>query len=225
MTQALCMPVESAINHALKYDPATQYRLAEYSGKVIRVSVNGATSVTVRLLDDGLHLSMNDEVVADASLFGPAIEFLQMVRSQDPALLLSTSSIQSSGDIQLIEALLAILADLDIDWEGMLEPFMGSMAAYAIGSRVRSFANWSQQTGESLRMSARDFVLDEMGSRPATPPGFDALKNGAESLFSKFMQSSPFASQNSSAANNHFDETCSNETTGSNQPDSHKDNK
>lgn len=193
LAQLLCFPVEQGINHALQYDPASQQRLSVLAGQLLRLTVTdlptGPLSISARLLTSSEHassvqISLVDTAQTDLELRGSLYEFSQLIRSENPLLALSVSGVQIEGDQRLAEELLLIASDLEVDWEAMMQPFIGGMAAHAVGEQARTFDRWRRQTTASLKMASRDFVLDETGNRhPAA--ALEPLIKGVSQLSEK----------------------------------------
>jgi ubiquinone biosynthesis protein UbiJ len=162
LTQALCLPVETLINRALREDPATLTRLAKQEGRLLAVEVSNLGRVNVRLLRDGIALSMTRDSDAEVVLSGTASDFLGLARADDKAHELINSQIDMQGDTELALFLTRTLDKLDIDWEAAIQPLTGSLLAHQVGKGIRGLLKWRTSTGNTYRTAAKEYLEDEL---------------------------------------------------------------
>ncbi|TNC86824.1 MAG: hypothetical protein CSH37_02925 [Thalassolituus sp.] len=162
LTQALCLPVETLINRALREDPATLTRLAKQEGRLLAVEVSNLGRVNVRLLRDGIALSMTQDSDAEVVLSGTASDFLGLARAGDKAHELINSQIDMQGDTELALFLTRTLDKLDIDWEAAIQPLTGSLLAHQVGKGIRGLLKWRTSTGSTYRTAAKEYLEDEL---------------------------------------------------------------
>ncbi|WP_369985621.1 SCP2 domain-containing protein [Thalassolituus sp.] len=162
LTQALCLPVETLINRALREDPATLTRLAKQEGRLLAVEVSNLGRVNVRLLRDGIALSMTQDSDAEVVLSGTASDFLGLARADDKAHELINSQIDMQGDTELALFLTRTLDKLDIDWEAAIQPLTGSLLAHQVGKGIRGLLKWRTSTGNTYRTAAKEYLEDEL---------------------------------------------------------------
>ena len=165
--QALCLPWELAINQALRHDPATLHALRPLAGRLVCLSVPGLTRVFVRLLPEGISLSVNgqqeqDEAI-DLLLIGSLADFATLASAQDKTGALMSGPLLVDGDTDLAARLSRIANHLDIDWEAMLQPLTGAVVAHQIGESVRGLLARGRETAATLHSASRDYVRDEAG--------------------------------------------------------------
>lgn len=162
LTQALCLPVETLINRALREDPATLTRLAKQEGRLLAVEVSNLGRVNVRLLRDGIALSMTQDSDTEVVLSGTASDFLGLARADDKAHELINSQIDMLGDTELALFLTRTLDKLDIDWEAAIQPLTGSLLAHQVGKGIRGLLKWRTSTGRTYRTAAKEYLEDEL---------------------------------------------------------------
>ena len=162
LSQALCLPWETALNFALRHDPATLVALAPHSGKLVCVRLQGFGDVHVRLLADGVSLSVSNEAAPDVILAGRSADFLPIALAGDKASALMASPVVMEGDTRLATALSHIASALDIDWEAMAAPLTGGLVAHQLGQGLRGLMQWGQQTSATMMKASSDYVQDEV---------------------------------------------------------------
>ncbi|MFK4752308.1 ubiquinone biosynthesis accessory factor UbiJ [Oceanobacter antarcticus] len=175
LTHALCLPWEAALNHALKYDPATLQQLERHNGRLIQIRCTGTGTLSVRILDRGVQLGMTrldptkddmataDVTLADVTLTGTLPDFVALARASNKASALMSGSLALEGDTELAMAVSGLLDQLDIDWEAMLSPVTGGLIAHQLGEGIRGLMNWGKTTGKTFATAAHDYAVDEAG--------------------------------------------------------------
>ncbi|MBN57352.1 ubiquinone biosynthesis accessory factor UbiJ [Thalassolituus sp. UBA3500] len=162
LSQAMCLPVERVINYALRQDSATLSRLARQEGRMAAVDIEGLGRFNVRLLRDGIALSMTPDSDSEVVLSGKLTDFLELARAEDKAHELINSDIDMDGDTELALYLTRTVQALDIDWESAIQPLTGGLLAHQIGKGLRSLSRWSSDTGSTYRTAAKEYLEDEL---------------------------------------------------------------
>ena len=205
LTQALCLPVETLINRALREDPATLTRLAKQEGRLLAVEVSNLGRVNVRLLRDGIALSMTQDSDAEVVLSGTASDFLGLARADDKAHELINSQIDMQSDTELALFLTRTLDKLDIDWEAAIQPLTGSLLAHQVGKGIRGLLKWRTSTGSTYRTAAKEYLEDELNLVTPQPlldrfaEETDQLRLRADRLAARIAQL-----ENQTSTPNHF---------------------
>lgn len=162
LTQALCIPAEALINRTLRQDPAALHRLARQEGRMAAVEIEQIGRFNVRLLRDGIALSMTPDTIADVVLSGRTTDFLALAGADDKAHELINSQIDMDGDTELALFLTRTAQQLDIDWEAMLQPLTGGLIAHQLGKGIRGIRHWGRDTGSTYRTAAKEYLEDEL---------------------------------------------------------------
>ena len=162
LSQAMCLPVERVINYALRQDSATLSRLARQEGRMAAVDIEGLGRFNVRLLRDGIALSMTPDSDSEVVLSGKLTDFLELARAEDKAHGLINSDIDMDGDTELALYLTRTVQALDIDWEATIQPLTGGLLAHQIGKGLRSLSRWSRDTSSTYRTAAKEYLEDEL---------------------------------------------------------------
>ena len=171
LIQAGLASAETAINKALKFDPATQAKLSALSPKVLAIHFEKpAFSIYVRFLN-GVQLMRHYEHDAEAALTGPVSAFINLASNDDKQAALMQSDIQIQGSSQLALSLADAMSDLDVDFEAMIAELTGPVAAHIIGKNVRNISAWFKQTGRKFKQDSVEYVRDELQLAPHTLEG------------------------------------------------------
>ena len=164
--QAGLVSAETAINKALKFDPATQAKLSALSPKVLALHFESPSfSIYVRFMD-GIQLLSHYEDEPEAALKGPVSAFVNLARNDDKQAALMQSDIQIQGSSQLALSLADVMGQLDVDYEAMIAELTGPVAAHIIGKKVRSLTSWFKSTGDKLKQDSVEYVRDELQLAP-----------------------------------------------------------
>jgi ubiquinone biosynthesis protein UbiJ len=160
--RGLIASVEHGINRVLRLDSTALPRLAHLEGKVIEVDcLNPPMQVFILPGIDGLMLASQWAAEADCTLRAPASSLVQLALSQDKPAVLHSPEVDLEGDSAVLLELVAILQDLELDWEYELSRWLGPVASHLIGGHVRNQARWSRQGLDSLNQNLAEYLSEE----------------------------------------------------------------
>ena len=157
--------VETGLNRVLTMDSTALPRLARLSGRVIAVDCP-APKLQLFILPSasGLQLAAHWAGEADCHLRAPAASLLRLATSKDKTSVLHSPEVSLEGDSAALLELAGILQDLELDWEYELSRWLGPVGSQLLGGHLRSRANWSRQTLDSLRQNLADYLSEESRS-------------------------------------------------------------
>jgi ubiquinone biosynthesis protein UbiJ len=165
LSTALLAGVELGLNRVLALDSTALPRLARLSGRVIAVDCTApALQLFILPSGDGLQLAGQWAGEADCRLRGPAASLLRLATSADKTAVLHSPQVELDGDSAALLELASILQDLELDWEYELSRWLGPVASQLLGSHLRSRANWTGKTLDSLRLNLADYLSEESRS-------------------------------------------------------------
>ncbi|NBA94089.1 SCP2 domain-containing protein [Pseudomonas sp. R5(2019)] len=154
--------VEHGLNRVLRLDSTAIQRLQALDGKVIAIDCrNPSLQVFILPGDDGLLLAGHWAADSDCTLRAPAASLLQLALSQDKSAVLHSPQVELEGDSAVLLGLVAILQDLELDWEYELSRWIGPIATQLFSSQVRSRANWTRQSLASLNQNLSEYLSEE----------------------------------------------------------------
>lgn len=158
--------LETAINSALKYDPATRTRLRALDGRALALDLT-APQLELILCVEGeeVRLRQHWEGQVDTRLTGSPIALLRLLKDDraTPAKL----GVSITGSSALLQQLQQILHDLDIDWEAPLARLVGDVPAHTLGDALRSADRWLRENLRAAPQAAAEAVSEEW---QLTPP-------------------------------------------------------
>lgn len=155
--------LEQSLNRLLSRDPVTLRALGRLDGRVIALEISSPVPMKLFLIpnNEGLQLQQHYGDEPDARIAGSASALLRLVSSEDKAAALFGKGVTISGDSVLANRLQAILADTDIDWEGLLADQIGDLPAHQAANFVRQQRSYWRQTGSSLSHNLGEYLQEE----------------------------------------------------------------
>ncbi|MDX1368594.1 SCP2 domain-containing protein [Pseudomonas sp.] len=165
LSTALLAGVELGLNRVLALDSTALPRLARLSGRVIALDCTApALQLFILPSGEGLQLAGQWAGAADCRLRAPATSLLRLATGKDKTAVLHSPQVELDGDSAVLLDLAGILQDLELDWEYELSRWLGPLASQLLGKHIRSRANWTGQTLDSLRLNLADYLSEESRS-------------------------------------------------------------
>ncbi|QFT56912.1 SCP2 domain-containing protein [Microbulbifer sp. THAF38] len=158
--------LETAINTALQYDPATRARLQELDGKTMALDLTAPKLQCCLCIEgDQVRVRQHWEGDVTTTISGSAISLVRLLKDPDatPAAL----GVSISGSSALLAELQWIMSDLDIDWEAPLAQVIGDIPAHSIGNVLRSAGSWLSASLSRAPVAAAETISEEW---QLTPP-------------------------------------------------------
>lgn len=154
--------LETAINGALKLDPATCKQLASLNGHIFELHCTLPELEFFMIPGDGeVRLCGVLDGKADTTLTGSADELLKLALSTDPASTLINGKLELHGDSNALIELQKIIAGLELDWEAPLSRLFGDVAAHEIGRGLRKGFQFAKQGLQKLQRQGKEFLVEE----------------------------------------------------------------
>ncbi|WP_263143865.1 SCP2 sterol-binding domain-containing protein [Pseudomonas sp. RIT-PI-AD] len=162
LRQALLAGLELGLNRVLALDATALPRLGRLAGQVIEIDCR-APALRLFILpgEDGLRLASHWEAPADCVLRAPASSLARLALARDKVAVLHAPEVEMEGDSAALLDLTAILQDLELDWEYELSRWLGPVGSGLLGSHLRSRAQWTAQSLDSLRDNLADYLSEE----------------------------------------------------------------
>ena len=166
-TSAL-MTVESVINKALEFDPATQNAMGELAGKVLAIecTLPPLTFYAVYSETD-ISLFGQYEGEADTTIRGSSLSLATLAIDGQDRVSFFDTGVEVRGDHDLLRQIRKILKNLDIDWEAALAQLIGDVPAHLIGESLRTSAKWQKDAMERASSAAAEFSQEEIRLTPS----------------------------------------------------------
>lgn len=162
LLSGLLAGVETGLNRVLALDSTALPRLESLAGKVIAIDCQApALSLFIMPDGEGLMLAAHWEGDVDCRLRAPASSLIRLATSRDKTAVLHSPEVELEGDSTVLLDFAAILQDLELDWEYELSRWLGPVGSQLLGSHLRSRANWTTQTLDTLRLNLADYLSEE----------------------------------------------------------------
>lgn len=160
--------LETAINTALKYDPATLRDLSEIEGQVLVIDCNMPDlriAIEAQQQQIVVHTDWDEE--AAVTLEGSMIAMAKMAANASDTSSFAGSGVQLSGNLETLHKLHKILSQLNIDWDGALADLVGDVPAHIIGSAVRKSKQIHKQTLQRATSALSEVAKEELEIIPS----------------------------------------------------------
>ncbi|MFL0810363.1 MAG: SCP2 sterol-binding domain-containing protein [Agarilytica sp.] len=159
--------LERAINIALKYDPASQARLAQLDNTNIQIQTHNPSAHFSFLINDRAVLvsAVHEAQESDVKISGEFFDFFTLATQKEASL--AKLDIEVSGKVGVLEDIKNILTDLDIDWEAPINEIFGNVPGHAIAQAVRQSSAWLNKQTNNLSDSLPALLIDELELLPS----------------------------------------------------------
>ncbi len=154
--------LEALFNRYLALDPEVADQLGELDGRCLEFDLS-TPRLTLYVLPraGAIDLRARCERAPDCVVRGSALALYRMVRSPNPAELLSRGEVEILGESHVLQRFADILKQLEIDWEELASKVVGDFAAHRLGSAARGLRRWLADSLEALRLDTREYLQEE----------------------------------------------------------------
>ena len=160
--------LETAINTALKYDPATLRDLSEIEGQVLVIDCNMPDlRIAIEAQQQQIIVHTDWDGEAAVTLEGSMIAMAKMAANASDTSSFAGSGVQLSGNLETLHKLHKILSQLNIDWDGALADLVGDVPAHIIGSAVRKSKQIHKQTLQRVTSALSEVAQEELEIIPS----------------------------------------------------------
>jgi ubiquinone biosynthesis protein UbiJ len=191
----LLVSAEGIINPLILSDPVASKRLSSMAGQVAAFEVQDLnTCIYLIPTTAGIQLQTLFDGEPDVVLRGKCITFMSLATSDDPKAHFFGNGIEVTGQLGLAQAIQTLLADLNIDWEGLLANAVGDLPAHHITEWMRFKNRFAQQAHASLKSSSVEYLVEESGLLPSRPEvehfmdEVDSLRQRTDRLMARIDQ-------------------------------------
>lgn len=196
--------LESTVNSALRYDPATRDGLRQLPGVLEIESTTPAFRLYVAPADAGVALLGHYRGEPSTRLRGTLPALLALAAGDGDSL--AGSGVDISGSTALLNELRRLLRQLDIDWEEPLCRLLGDIAGPLAAGALRQSFGWLAARGANTERLLAEYLTEELRSLPAAAEvrafcdDVDDLRLRADRLDARFAQLRQTAAQAASAS-------------------------
>jgi ubiquinone biosynthesis protein UbiJ len=156
--------LETVINKALDYDPATRRALRQHTGKSLAITIRELNTTLCFHLGDNIMVT-NQSEGATVSLQGslPALISLAISKSTN----LADSDVEAWGSTALLIEVKQLARNLEIDWEEAINQWLGDVAGHRLSESLRSQLGWLNDRRKSTERLLREFLTEELRATPS----------------------------------------------------------
>lgn len=156
--------LETLINKALQYDPATRRALRQHSGKSLAVEISELkTTLCFYLGDEIMVTNHGDDATVRLQGSLPALIALAISDSTN----LSDSNVIALGDTALLGEIKQLARNLDIDWEEAVNQWLGDVAGHQLAEGLRRQLGWVNERRKNTQRLLQEFLTEELRATPA----------------------------------------------------------
>lgn len=159
---------ENVINPLIQSDPVASERLYKMAGQVAAFDVTDLNTCFYLIpTTAGIQLQTHFDGEPDVTLSGRSMTFLSLATSDDPKAHFFGNGIEVRGQLGLAQAIQTLLADLRIDWEGLLAKVVGDLPAHQISQWASAKNRLAKQASVSVKASSMEYLVEESGLLPS----------------------------------------------------------
>ncbi|NIB39359.1 hypothetical protein HBA55_07170 [Pseudomaricurvus alkylphenolicus] len=185
--------LETVVNKALEYDPATRSRLRALAGKSLGVDIRElGLSLCFHFDTEGVRISHleDDDFEPSTRLCGSLPGLVMLATSEKVNL--ADSNVEAWGNTALLADIKSIAKELELDWEEAINDWLGDIAGHSLAQRLRGQLGWLRRRGETGRRLLSEFLTEEFRAVPSGPEikhfneQVDQLRLAADRLGARF---------------------------------------
>jgi ubiquinone biosynthesis protein UbiJ len=168
VTQAALDWLQATVNATLALDPEADQKLAQMSGRVIRIHIKLIErDLFLFPREHGMDIRAECDTEADATISGTPIALFKMGLSKEVTPMLLKGDVSIEGDSQLGRDFKKLLASLDIDWEELASRMLGDAPAHHLFRTLSKIHSWGKTSVQSVIEDSTEYVQEE--SRDVVP--------------------------------------------------------
>lgn len=164
LTAAATATLETSINTALNYDPATRLALQKLAGQSLAIEIS-QPKLSLCLLFDAEQVRVAHTTENPTTLLRGSLPALMQLAVGDNTTL-ADSGVEAFGSTALLTSVQQIARNLDIDWEEILCTWLGDVIGHQAAEQIRVRTRWTRNRLGSARRLLEEFLTEELRSTP-----------------------------------------------------------
>lgn len=177
LTTALSSACETAVNAALRYDPASKNKIASIQDILAIHCTHPKISLYCRGSDKGVRIQCHCDEDITTSITGSLPDLLLLL--QEPTTL-SGSDVDLSGKVPLLQKWQQVLKQLDIDLEGAMSDVIGDIAAPIAADAIYGSFKWFFQQKKECERLSTEYLVEELKLLPSKVEMEDLTKQARQ---------------------------------------------
>lgn len=162
--------LESAINHYISLDDNVSEFLTPLAGKVIAITIEPFNEIFYLCpTENNIHCLDNFVGEVDTTISGSLIALGLMGLSNKPMRSVYNGEVKIKGDMEVGRKFQLLFDKLDINIEKKIATYTGETFAYSLGKLFRTGRSWTEETLETFKLNATEFLQEETRDLPAKP--------------------------------------------------------
>lgn len=189
----LISAIETALNRYLALDEHHEELLLPLKGKIIALTIQPFNE-TLYLCPAGDTIQIIDQTLtpANTTISGSVLALGLMGLSTKPMRSVFSGNIKIEGDSRTGKQFQELFKKLDINLEGLLAQYLGADLASQVGQFFRMGKEWTQESIDTFKLNAAEFLQEETRDLPAKPEvdifyqQVDELRTAGDRLQARF---------------------------------------
>ena len=166
MNQFISNNLAKVLNHALHQNPPSLPLLNRLAGKIIRIELNHLDLCLTLFPDDqGITVLSDYEGEVNVRITGAPFTLLRLLLQEQP-LLVNNPQVSITGDIGVAQQLLALIRELNTDWEEQIAQWLGDIPVHYLTGPLRSVQEYTRERFNTLQLNLSEYLQEEARHLP-----------------------------------------------------------
>jgi len=157
---ALTALIETTLNTALRYDPASRQRLATMNEVLAIESTLPSITLYLQGTSEGIAVMGHYEGPVTTQLTGSPLALTGLLQQPKS---LANSGVTLVGSTGLLQQWQQLLQQLDIDWEEPLSQLLGDVAGPLVAQQLRTSGRWAKGQAQVQQRLLSEYLPYELG--------------------------------------------------------------
>lgn len=164
---ATCLALEKSIYVCSRLDPDIKKKLANHSGKVIKVSCTKPNVDLFFKLENEIKVFQSYEKKPDVIIQGPAKDWIKLSTADDLGSSLINGEFIVIGDTRILMSLSSLIDEIDVDWGSYISKFIGDVPTEIVERSTKEMLFFSKQIKNSFIRNLDNFLHEEKSILPS----------------------------------------------------------
>ncbi len=165
---SIALALETAVQKALRYDPASLHALKKLQGQTLAIETSAPNTIFYCLFSEasecGLEVYTQYEGEITTRIKGSLLSLAQLAKSDN--LNLANSGVEVFGSTGLLIELQTIFKNSEIDWEEALNDKIGDLAGHQTANGIRKVFGWATARKKTFTRLLGEYLTEEVKTTP-----------------------------------------------------------